>query len=171
MHQSEHTGGGERLDENLVIDAGQAGGARPQPRGAVRAGWLLGSLIMALSAAGGCSGSPSTGEVQAIRFEFRTQLVQATQAINEGEFERARGHLERARSRAINEELERKVTSLEHLIDGAEALRSGDADLARSEWLQIRDPALRREVAEKARQIGIDLESSNAAFAREEGRR
>jgi len=127
-------------------------------RGVVRLATL--SVIGVFLGAGvsACSGSGSVDPTaEARRWEFREQLILATRAINQADLDQAKLHVQKARSRAFNFEQQRQVEGLTHLIAGAEALRQGDGARARSEWSQIEDPALLREVRGKARAIGIEV--------------
>jgi len=127
------------------------------------------ALIGVVTAVGGCAASSTVdARTEALRWEYREQLLLATRAINEADLEQAKVHVERARSRAHNFEQERKVDGLEHLIAGAEALREGEAARVRAEWSQIEDPALSREVRIRARAIGIEVPASPQPIAGKE---
>jgi len=132
--------------------------------------WALGAAAILATAAlsSGCSSPSVDPQTEALRWEFREQLVLATQAINSTDLEQARAHVEKARVRAFNLEQQRKVDSLERLIAGAEALREGDAERARAEWARIEDPALNREVRRKANQIGIEVPATPTEIAGKE---
>lgn len=88
---------------------------------------------------------------------FDQQMVVTTQAINAGELDQAREHLDQAGREASSPGQQQMVRSLQRLVDGAEALRNGDPDRARDEWARIDEPRLRREVRHKARLIGMDV--------------
>jgi len=88
---------------------------------------------------------------------FDEQLGMAAQAINVGDLHSARDFVREARAAATTARDHQKVESLDHLISGAEALRTGDPDGARAEWSRIEEPRLAREVRHKARMIGVDV--------------
>ena len=88
---------------------------------------------------------------------FQEQLAWSTQAINAGDLEQARAHLEAARDAASSSKERQKVDSLDKLIVGAEALMEGDPARARSEWSWIDEPNLSREVRHKARLMGLSV--------------
>ncbi len=89
--------------------------------------------------------------------QYRDHLTYATEALNEGDLEKAKSHLDRAGAFATNPKQNRKVRSLKRLVAGTEALMAGEPDTARAEWAQIEDPHLNREVRHKARLIGMDI--------------
>jgi outer membrane biogenesis lipoprotein LolB len=91
---------------------------------------------------------------------YQDQIVQCTQAINAGDLALARVHLDQARAVALSAKQQRKVNSLDYLIDGTAALMSGDPDGARLAWAKIDEPHLSREVRHKARLIGMDVPMS-----------
>ncbi len=119
--------------------------------------WLRAACAVTV-AAGGCAATPGVeqSEVEAYR-QFKEQLTLSTQAINAGDLEQARTHLKGASSAATRSEQVQKVQSLDRLITGAEALRSGDPERARSEWSRIEETDLAREVRHKARLMGLDV--------------
>lgn len=108
----------------------------------------------------GCHAAPSAESKAAGGSDYRTfqeQLLLSTRAINAGDLELARVHLDEAGAAADNAKQLRKVDSLEQLITGAEALLGGEPDRARDEWSRIEEPHLSREVRHKARLIGMDV--------------
>lgn len=141
-----------------------------QARHAVRT--ISSLVLLAALAVAGCGSSPKLDpQAEAMRYEFREQMILATRAFSDDNLEETKLHVARAKGRAFNFEQQRKVESFEHLVAGAEALRNGDADTARSEWSRIQDPALNREVRAKARDIGIDVPAVDATVAEKESQR
>ena len=88
---------------------------------------------------------------------FQEQLLLSTRAINAGDLELARVHLDGAAAVAVNAKQLCKVDGLDQLIVGAAALLAGEPGRARHEWSRIEEPHLSREVRHKARLIGMDL--------------
>lgn len=119
-------------------------------------------VLPAVLMLGACQSASKTSEAdaEALRWQYREQVLLATQAINEGNLKQAKEHVRSARGKAFSRTQQRKLQSLESLIAGAEALRSGDGSMAAAEWSQIRDPSLLAEVREKARRIGVDVPES-----------
>lgn len=106
----------------------------------------------------GCATTPQqAGPGEAENQAFIDHLTLTTQAINAGDLDKAKARLGRARAATVTSRDVQKVDGLEHLIVGAEALRSGDPDAARSAWAKIEEPHLRREVRYKARLIGLEV--------------
>ena len=106
----------------------------------------------------GCHSSAKIDHDAAARSDrFQEQLTWSTQAINAGDLEQARVHLDEARAAASNSKERQKVESLDKLIVGAEALMEGDPARARAEWSWIDEPHLSREVRHKARLIGLNV--------------
>jgi hypothetical protein len=116
---------------------------------------LLGAAILLTGCA---TAMPDQGGLGAIDNQaFIDHLMLTTEAINAGELDTAKARLGRARAATATTHDVQKVDGLEHLIAGAEALRAGNPDGARSEWAQIEEPRLRREVRHKARLIGLEV--------------
>jgi len=143
-------------------------------RAFLRAGFRPGSivsLLVLLAALGGCSSWMKTrGPSDAQRAAFHEHLALTAREISAADLDQAKAQAQLAREQAWGEIQHEKVTSLEHLIAGAEALQIGDAALAQVEWSRITDPALRQEVTDKARSIGIDVPPTAVANGKE-GRR
>jgi hypothetical protein len=116
----------------------------------------------------GCQARPSVDvSAETLRWEYQEQMILATRAIQADRLEQAKVHLAAARAKAFTFHQERKVESLERLIAGAEALRSGNGEAAREHWARIADPTLNSEVRSKAKLIGIDVPMGSVA---QEGR-
>jgi hypothetical protein len=123
----------------------------------------IASLLLLLAALSGCaSGGKTDGPSEARRLAFQEQLSLTTSSIQAADLDQAKVHASEARNHAWGATQLEKVTSLDYLISGAEALQYGDAALTQVEWSQITDPALRREVSDKARAIGIDVSPGHA---------
>lgn len=134
-----------------------------------RPGLLSTALLLAMLVSfGGCGSWLKTGgPSEAQREAFQEQLVLTTYELNASNLQQAKVHAHKAREHAWGEQQEQKVDSLERLIAGVEALQDGDVELAQSEWSQITDPALKREVAIKASAIGIDVQDTNSDDGKE----
>jgi len=116
---------------------------------------LLIMLIVAVVFLPGCqSGQKAT---RAGQERFRQNVSACTQAIRAGDLADAKALLAKADDDARSFDQKRKTQSLGGLIDGAEALMDGNAQLARAKWSQIEDPLLGREVRVKANLIGMDV--------------
>ncbi len=118
--------------------------------------WLRTACVVVVGA-GGCAATPSAEQSAADYRQFSEQLNLSTLAINAGDLEQARVSLKAAASSATRPAQKQKVQSLDHLIAGAEALRSGDPEGARNEWSRIEEANLAREVRHQARLIGLDV--------------
>jgi hypothetical protein len=107
----------------------------------------------------GCAAGPAADSAPAVvdHQAFRDQLARTAQAVNAGDLEEAKSQLRQARSSTTTTRQAQKVEGLEQLIAGAEALRAGDPEGARSAWARIEEPHLRREVRHKARLIGLEV--------------
>jgi len=107
----------------------------------------------------GCAAAmPDEGGLGGVDNEaFIDHLTLTTEAINAGDLDKAKARLGRARAATATAHDVQKVDGLEQLIAGAEALRSGDPEGARSAWAKIEEPRLRREVRHKARLIGLEV--------------
>ena len=116
------------------------------------------TVLSGLSGLSGCA-SPPNADTAAVasRNRFQEPLAASTRAIAAGDLDKARQYLVQARAAAADHHQQVKVDSVEHLIDGTEALMVGDPDRARTAWAQIEEPHLSREVRHKARLIGIDV--------------
>ncbi|MCP3903431.1 MAG: hypothetical protein GY715_07320 [Planctomycetes bacterium] len=121
-------------------------------------------LLAAVVLVAGCHSAPE-GDSAVRAQEFREQLALSTTAIGEGDLERARGHLGQAEARIGSDEEQQKVESLDQLIAGAELMMSGDAQAAVTEWSQIQDPALAREVNVKAERVGMAVPETSESEA------
>jgi hypothetical protein len=120
----------------------------------------MAALLPALLLLGACqsaSKQEADADAEALRWQFREQVLLATQAINNGDLNQAKKHVRSAKGKAFSRSQQRKIQSLESLIAGAEALREGDGSMAAAEWSQIQDPSLQAEVRKKARRIGVDV--------------
>ena len=116
----------------------------------------------------GCSTAPKADDDAVTTYrQYRDGLVLSTQAINAGDLDQARVHLEGARAAITNAKQERKVDAMDRLIAGTEALRDGNPALAKAEWSRIEERRLRREVTYRAHMIGIDVPEE--PIAEEEG--
>jgi len=116
-------------------------------------------LLAAVVVVAGCQSAPDTDSASRAQ-QFREQLALSTTAIGKGDLERARTHLGEAEQRVASDAEQQKVASLNQLIAGAELMMSGDAQAAATEWSQIEDPALAREVHFKAQQAGVSIPSA-----------
>lgn len=132
--------------------------------------WVLVALsvIVGASFLVGC-GSTQKTEADPAGPVFGQHVAQTTAAINAGDLEAARSHLDRTRPLARTYEQKRKVQSLDQLIAGSEALMDGHVALAAAEWSRIEDPVLNREVRVKARVIGVDVPLMPAPAMTKEG--
>ncbi|MHC5114955.1 MAG: hypothetical protein ACYTGP_11075 [Planctomycetota bacterium] len=127
--------------------------------------WRRGIPLLAIVAlVAGCSSTPDTDAASRAQ-QFREQLALSTTAIGEGDLEQARVHLGEAEQRVATEDEQQKVASLQQLIAGAELMMTGDARAAATEWSQIQDPALAREVHVKAQQVGVSVPSATESEA------
>ena len=104
---------------------------------------------------------PDTASVITDDGAFREKLTLTAQSINAGDLDTARLQLTRTRATVATPRQLQKVDDLELLIVGAEALREGKPDGARTAWGQIEEPHLRREVRHKARLIGLEVPVQN----------
>lgn len=117
-------------------------------------------LLVAAIVASGCQSTQEVDAAAAMRArQFDVALVATTEAISDGDLDQARTHLDEARDRAVTTQQKTKVSSLEHLIAGAESMMDGDPQAAAVQWSRIDDPALHREVQTKARQVGMSVPS------------
>ena len=100
---------------------------------------LVGTLaLVMLLGLGGCQSASRLDAMEAAnRTAFNQKLAASTQAIQAGDLQQAKVHLEAARSKAAGYEQNRKVQSLAQLIGGAEALIDGNAATASTQWSQI----------------------------------
>ncbi len=117
-------------------------------------------LLAAVVILAGCHYAPPVDQNARNNTYYRTfqeQMISCTQANNAGDLGQARVHLDQARAVALSSKQQRKVESLDYLIDGTEALMSGEVDVARRAWAKIDEPHLSREVRHKARLIGMDV--------------
>jgi hypothetical protein len=115
-------------------------------------------LAVAILLTGCATAIPDEGGLNEIHNEaFIDHLTLTTEAINAGDLDQAKARLGRARAATATARDVQKVDGLEHLIAGAEALRSGNPEGAKSAWAQIEEPRLRREVRHKARLIGLEV--------------
>jgi hypothetical protein len=107
----------------------------------------------------GCAAGPAADSAPGVvdHQAFRDQLARTTQAVNAGDLEEAKTQLRQARAATTTSRQVQKVQGLQHLIAGAEALRAGDPQGARTAWARIEEPHLRREVRHKARLIGLEV--------------
>jgi hypothetical protein len=116
---------------------------------------FLGAVILLAGCATTTPKQAGPGEVD--NQAFIDHLTLTAQAINAGDLDKAKARLGRARAATVTPQDVQKVDGLEYLIVGAEALRSGDPESARTAWGKIEEPHLRREVRYKARLIGLEV--------------
>lgn len=81
---------------------------------------------------------------------FNEQIRLTTEAINEGDLDKAALHLEQAKARQATGVQRRQAESLDLLIQGTRAFIAGNAAEARKLWGEIPDPTLKREVTRAA---------------------
>jgi len=119
--------------------------------------WLLLFFVaaMLMLILGGCTAAQPTDRPTSIR--AKKAITACAEEIRSGDLVAARSSLDRAKSTTVGFEQERKVRSLEHLISGAEAMMSGNVQLARVQWSQIDDPYLQRAVRTRAQVIGVEV--------------
>ena len=126
----------------------------------VRAYCMLVVAVMVV----GCQTSPDIGAAEHTTNHYQAcseMVTLSTQSIRAGDLAQAREYLQGAAASATTARQQQQVRSLTRLVDGAEALRDGDPDLARAEWARIEEPRLRREVRHKARLIGMDVPTAS----------
>ncbi|MCH2134235.1 MAG: hypothetical protein MK116_10835 [Phycisphaerales bacterium] len=123
--------------------------------------------------AAGCllAGCASTTHVKAGQHDqFRDALVDSCRAIQASDFAAARRHLDHANDLTGDLEQAGKVADLELVLVGAEAMNSGQPEVAARSWLAIRDRSLKQQLVALARAEGIDIVALSAASSQEVSR-
>ena len=77
---------------------------------------------------------------------FKEQMNLGIEAAQVGDLEMAKLHVESVRPCAKTFNQKRMVESMDGLISGAEAMMDGDPLQARTDWANIPDPQLNRQV-------------------------
>ena len=88
---------------------------------------------------------------------YRSHIDECARAVQSGDLQQAQMYVTKAKLEAVGYDQDRQVESMEKLISGANAMMDGEVELAKSEWSQISDPELNREVRIRAEEI-MDIE-------------
>ena len=127
--------------------------------------WPAIVFLFALLIGGGCT---STTQVKTGRHDqFRNSLVETCHLIQMSEFDRAKESLADSRSLAMNDRQLSKVDDLQRILQGAEAMHSGNPSFAADAWLGIRDVKLKQQFIDLGIGKGIDLKAIADAGTRE----
>ena len=122
-------------------------------------------FLCALMIVGGCT---STTQVRTGRHDqFRNSLVETCQLIQMSEFDRAEVSLANSRTLAMNERQRSKMEDLQRILQGAQAMHSGNPSSAAEVWLEIQDVKLKQQFVDLGMEKGIDLKAVANARTRE----
>jgi hypothetical protein len=111
---------------------------------------LLPAVLVAL---GGCA----TAERQA-RYDEAMRLTVAE--LQQGDLEAARISVDLAVENACDDCGRQKADDLSRLIAGAEAYCEGDRVAAGDEWSETESPVIRRAIASREAELGVELRAS-----------
>ena len=109
-----------------------------------------GLMLSILAVTSGCQ-SPARPSM------YRSHIDECARAVQSGDLQQAQMYVTKAKLEAVGYDQDRQVESMEKLISGANAMMDGEVELAKSEWSQISDPELNREVRIRAEEI-MDIE-------------
>ena len=102
-------------------------------------------LVFVLSAAFLLSGCQAQN-----KSAFNESVKKGVDSIKAGDMEMAQKHIETASKSAKTHKDKRTLQSLQGLVDGANAMMTGDVWQAKANWSEIPDPRFNREVRVKA---------------------
>ena len=91
---------------------------------------------------------------------FHASIQKATRNISDGRLDAARLEVAEADQLASNSKELRKVSDLNLVLDGAEAMIQGDPTTAVDSWSGIQNDSLRMQLEKHARSIGISVNSN-----------
>lgn len=119
--------------------------------------WPCVAVVLAVFMLTGC---------QENRLQFNESIHLSLDSVRAGDLQMADKHLDDARPNAKSHNEKTVVKSIDDLIDGAQAMMTGDVTTAQNEWSSIPDPHFSREVRVKSDAI-MGVKIPLVALARE----